>query len=119
MCPPSSRDIIDERRGSAGTALREAVVADRRVRRLIVARLARPAQHQRHPIDDQRLDDARDEPLAEPDDVEIAVQVTRECDQRASVVVAIAIEGAIERVLHGVLHRTRQQNDDQRGQQPR
>ena len=53
----------------------EAVVADRGE----VARpVARRREHQRHPIDDQRLDDARDQPLAEPDDVEVAVQIARE-----------------------------------------
>ena len=35
-------------------------------------------QHQRHAIDDQRLDDARDEALAEAHDVEVAVQIARE-----------------------------------------
>ena len=95
-------------------ALCEPVVADRReVAEALVG------EHQRHAIDDERLDDARDEPLAEADDVEVAVQIAREADERAAVVVAIAVEHAIERVLHGFLHRLREQHDDDRGEQPR
>ena len=105
----------DERARQARHRLREAVVADRgEVARL---RRRRRREHQRHAIDDQRLDDARDQPLAEADDVEVAVQVAREGDERAAVVVAIAIEHAVERVLHRLLHRLRQQHDDQRREQ--
>ncbi len=74
-------------------------------------------EHQRHAIDDERFDDARDQPLAEPHDVEVAVQIAGEADQRAPVVVAIAIEHAVERILHRLFHRLRQQHDDHRRQQ--
>ena len=71
-------------------------------------------EHQRHPVDDQRFDDARDQPLAESDDVEIAVQIAREADERAAIVVAIAIEHAIQRVLHRLLDRLRKQHHHDR-----
>ena len=103
--------MIDDWRASAGTGCEKP-------KSPIGAEIARPlvGEHQRHPVDDQRLDDARDEALAEADDVEVAVEIAREADQRAPVVVAVAIEHAIERVLHRVLHRPGQQHDDQRGQ---
>ena len=56
-------------------------------------------EHQRHAIDEQRLDDARHQPLGQAVQIEVAVQVAREADQRAAVVVAVAIERAVERVL--------------------
>ena len=74
-------------------------------------------EHQRHPIDEQRLDDARHEALGQTVEIEVAVQVAREAHQRAAVVVAIAIERAVEHVLHEVLDRRRQQHGDQRRQQ--
>ena len=75
-------------------------------------------QHQRHAIDDQRLDDPRHQALAETDDVEIGVEIPREADQGASVVVAVAVEQPIQRVLQRLLHRLRQQHDD-RGREHR
>ena len=102
------------RRGSqeARHRLREPVVANRaEITRLLVG------QHQRHPVHDERFDDARDEPLAETDDVEVGVQVAREGDERAAVVVAIAVEHAVERVLDGLLHRPREEHDNQRCKQ--
>ena len=74
-------------------------------------------QQQRHALDDERLDDAGDQPLAEADDVEVRVQVARERDQRAPVVVPVAVEHPVERVLHRLLDRLRQQDDYHRRQQ--
>ena len=54
-------------------------------------------QHQRHPIDDERLHDAVDEPLAQAEQIEVAVQVAREADERPAIVVAIAVVDAVER----------------------
>ena len=77
---------------------------------------SRPAgdrrQQQRHAIDHQRLRDAVHEPLAQPEEIEVAVQIAREADQRAAVVVAIAVVDAVEPGLDRVLHRARQQHDD-------
>ena len=73
-------------------------------------------EHQRHLIDDQRLDHARDEPLAEPHDVEVAVQIPRETNQRAAIVVAVAVEDTVQRILHRLLDRLREQHHDHRGQ---
>ena len=124
---PGGGDRIVERDGVAGVEprhqrrgarqprhrLHESEVADRAE----VARARSSAQHQRHAIDDQRFDDARDQPLAETDDVEVAVQIAGERDQRAAIVVAVAVEHAIERVLHRFLDRLRQQHDDHRREQ--
>ena len=74
-------------------------------------------EHQRHPIDEQRLHDARNEPIGEPVQIEIAVQVAGEADERTPIVVAIAIERAIEQRLHGVLDRRREQDGHERGEQ--
>ena len=63
---------------------------------------------------DERLADAGDEPLAEPIEIEVAVQVARKPDERAPIVVFVAVERAIERVLNRALHRTEQQHDDDR-----
>ena len=90
----------------------EAVVANR-----VEVAGAIVREHQRHPVDDQRLDHARDQPLAEADDVEIAVQLAGERDQRAAIVVAIAVEHPIDGGVHRFFHRLRQQHDDNRGQQ--
>ena len=106
-----------ERRDGSGQRPAECpVVANRREVAGSVARLAR-REHQRHPIDHERFDDARDQPLAEADDVEVAVQIARERDERAAVVVAVAVERPVERVLHRFLDRARQQDDDRRRQQ--
>ena len=74
-------------------------------------------EHQRHPVDHQRLDHARDQALTEADHVEIAVQLAGERDQRAAIVVAIAVEHPIDGGVHPFFHRLRQQHDDNRGQQ--
>ena len=74
-------------------------------------------QQQRHAIDDQRFRDAVHEPLAQPEEIEVAVQIAREADQRAAVVVAIAVVDAVEPGLNRVLHRPRQQHHDQRREQ--
>ena len=50
-------------------------------------------------------------------EVEVAVQVAGEADQRATIVVAIAIEGAVEQVLNEVLDRRRQHDGDENRQQ--
>ena len=65
-------------------------------------------EHQRHAIDQQRLDDARDQSLGEAAQIEVAIEIAREAEQRTPIVVAIAIERAIEHVLHERLHRRRQ-----------
>jgi hypothetical protein len=74
-------------------------------------------QHQRHAIDEQRLHHARHEPLGQPVQIEVAVQVAREADQCPAVVVAIAVEGAIERGLYEFLDGRRKQHRHQRGQE--
>ena len=122
---PRGGDRIVERHGAAGIEARderrgarerrhglaEAEVADRH-------EVARPlvGHHQRHAIDDQRLDDARDEALAEAQEVEVAVEVAREPDERPAIVVAVAVEDPVERVLHRVPHRARQQHDHDGGE---
>jgi hypothetical protein len=53
-------------------------------------------EEQRHAIDDERLHHAVHEPLAEAEEVEIAVQIAGESDEGAAVVVAIAVVDAIE-----------------------
>ena len=58
-----------------------------------------------------------DEPLAQAEQIEIAVQIAREADERAAVVVAIAVVHAVEPGLDRVLHRPRQQHDDERREQ--
>ena len=120
------RNRIVERDGMAGVearqqrraagqprhAIAEPVVADRReIAGAIVG------EHQRHPLDHQRFDDARNQPLAETHHVQVAVQLAREGHERAAVVVAIAVEHAIERVLHRLLHRLRQQHHHDRRHQ--
>ena len=74
-------------------------------------------EHQRHAIDEQRFDDARDETLGQAMQIEVAVEVARKADQRAAVVVAIAIERAVEHVLHDVLDRRRKQQRHERRQE--
>ena len=72
---------------------------------------------QHHAIDEQRLHDARDEPLGQPVEIEVGVEVAREPDERPAVVVAIAVERAVEPGLNGVLHRAGEQHHHRRGQQ--
>ena len=74
-------------------------------------------EHQRHAIDHQRFGDAMHEPLAQALQIEVAVQIAREADQRAAVVIAVAVVDLVEAGLDRVLHRARQQHDDQRRQQ--
>ena len=73
-------------------------------------------QHQRHPFDEQRLGDAAHEALAQAEQIEIAVEVAREADERAAVVVAVAVVDAVEAGLNRVLDRTRQQHQHHRRQ---
>ena len=73
-------------------------------------------EQERHPIDQQRFHDARHQPLGEPVQVEVAVEIARKPQQRAAVVVSIAIERAVEHVLHERLDRRRQEHGDQRRQ---
>src|SRR5206468_11179134 len=84
------RRLSAERRHRLG----EAKIADR-------CKIARPlvGEHERHAIDDERLDDARDEALAEANDIEIAVEIAREADERTPVVVAGAVEDPDAAVL--------------------
>ena len=74
-------------------------------------------QQQRHAIDDERLQDAMDEPLAEAQQVEIAVQVARKADERAPVVVAVAVIHPVETGLDRVLDRPGEQDDNERREQ--
>ncbi len=55
-----------------------------------------------------------DQPLAEPEQIEVAVQITREADERAPVIVTVAIVDAIEAGLDGVLDRPGEQHHDGR-----
>ena len=73
-------------------------------------------QHQGHAVDQQRLGDAPHQALAQPEQVQVAVEVAREADERAAVVVAIAVVHAIEAGLDRVLHRPRQQHQHHRRQ---
>ena len=91
---------------------REAGGADRlEVGRVLIA------EQQDHAVHQERLGDPRDEPLAQAIEIEVAVQIAREADERAAIVVAIAIERPIERRLDGVLHRAREQDDHERREQ--
>ena len=74
-------------------------------------------QHQRHAIDQQRLDHSRNEPLRESMEVEVAVQVAREPYERAAIVVPITIERPIEQILNEILDRRRQHHGDEDRQQ--
>ena len=75
------------------------------------------SEHQRHAIDQQRLGDAVDEALAETQQIEIAVEVAGEADERPPIVVAVTVVDAVEPGLDGVLDRAGQQHDHQRGEQ--
>ena len=77
--------------------------------------------HQRHPIDHERLVNPRDEPIAKPIEIEVAVQVASERDQRSTIVVPITIERPIDRRLHRLFDGPGQQDHDdggQKGDQP-
>ena len=98
-----SRAPTSDARGSAGGCAAEPDVRDRH--ELPVAPGRDRRQQQRHAIDDERLHDAVDEPLAQAEQIEVAVQIAREADERAAVVVAIAVVHAVEAGLDRVLHR--------------
>ena len=115
--------IVERQRHSAGEARGELRMAAETGHREVAESLrpnhfvvARPFvdEQQRHAIDDERLANARDEPLAETIEIEVAVQIAREADERAAVVVLVAIERAVERILDGALHRAEQQHDHDR-----
>ena len=74
-------------------------------------------EQQRHAVDEQRLHDAVHQPFAQPEEIEVAVQIAREAHERAAIVVAIAVVHAIEPRLNGVLQRPREQHHHQRGEQ--
>ena len=74
-------------------------------------------EQQRHAIDEQRLHDPVHQPLAQAEEIEIAVQVAGESDEGAAVVVAIAVIDAIEPCLNGVLQRPAEQHDHERREQ--
>src|SRR5215471_138594 len=50
-------------------------------------------------------------------DVEVAVQIASESEERPAIVVAVAIKNAVERVLHGLSDRLGDQDDNQRREQ--
>ncbi len=52
----------------------------------------------------ERLRHAGHQPLAEAVEIEVGIQVARESDQRATVIVAVAVERPIERRLESILH---------------
>ena len=64
-----------------------------------------------------RFTDARNQPIGQAIEVEVAVELARKRDQRAAIVVAVAIERAVDRVLHPSFTGLRQQNHDHRGQE--
>ena len=99
-----------------GVERRQGAQEPDRARRHEVARrlVADRRQQQAHAIEDQRVDDAIDQPLAEPLQVEVGVQLSGERHEGAAVVIAIAVVGAIEQRLDGVLDQRRQQHHDQR-----
>ena len=82
-----------------------------------VGRNRHRSEHEGHAVHEQRLGDAVDQALAQAQQIEIAVEVAREADERAAIVVAIAVVDAVKRRLDGVFHGARQQDDDERGQQ--
>ena len=110
----------DEPRGDLGSLGQERrLAAEAGVRdrdELRVAARGDGRQHQRHPVDQERLGDATHEPFAQPEEIQIAVEVSREADERAAVVVAIAVVHAIESGLDRVLDRPRQQDQHHRRQ---
>ena len=112
---PLAEPVADARRG---VDRRQRLGEADRLRRHVAPRrpVADRREQQRHALETERLHDPSDQPLAEPLQLEIAVQVARKADERAPIVVAIAVVGAIERHLDGVLHQRREQHDDQRGE---
>ena len=99
------------RRGETGRRALEALVADD----FEVAGIGR--QQKRHAIQLDGLAHAGDQPVGQPVQVEVAVQLPGETDQRAAIVVAIAVEGAVDGLLQAVLHRLGEQDHDDRGQE--
>ena len=73
-------------------------------------------RHQAQPVDDQRVLDAGEQALGQPIEVEIGVQLAGEADQRAAVVVAVAVEHPLDRALHAVLHRAGEQQHHHGGE---
>ena len=70
-----------------------------------------------HAIELDGFAHARHHALGQAIEVEVAVQLAREADQRAAIVVAIAIEGTVDRILQAVLHRLGQQHHHHRGEE--
>ncbi len=123
---PVGRDVVVQRNdgpgGETGTQRGGALEAHRRIRqpgRPNRRELLRPllGQEQRHPIDQQRLRDPNDDPIAEPVQIEVGTQVAGEPDQRPPIVVPVAVERAVERGLDGVLQRPGDQHHHDRRQQ--
>ena len=84
---------------------------------LPVAACRHRRQQQRHPIDDERFHHAVDEPLAQTEQVEVAVQIAREADEGPPIVVPIAVVHAVEAGLDRILHGPREEHHDERRQQ--
>ena len=74
-------------------------------------------EQQHHPVEPERLYNPADQPLAQPLEVQIRVQIAREPGQGATIVEPLAIVGAVEHRLNGSLDRPRQQHHDRRRQQ--
>ena len=72
---------------------------------------------ERHAIELDGLAHARHQAFGEAIEVEVAVQLAREADERLAIVVAIAIERAVDRLLQPVLHRLGQQDHDDGGEE--
>ncbi len=68
-------------------------------------------------IDLDGFADARHQALGEPVEHDVGIQVAGEADQRAAVVVPVAVERAIDAPLQAVLDRLGQQNHDDRGEE--
>ncbi len=112
---PAADPVADARGGVERRQRTEE--ADRAGRHEVARRLVGDrGQQQTHAIEDQRVDDAIDEALAQPLQVEVGVQLAGKGDQGAPVVVAIAVVGAVEQRLDRVLDERRQQHHDQRGE---
>ena len=93
--PRSGASPTSDARVSARRRVGEAGVRDRD--EVAVALADDRREHQRHAIDEQRLGDAVTRRSLRRMQVEIAVEVAGEADERAAIVVAIAVVDAIER----------------------
>ena len=85
------------------------------VQRVEVADLR--GQHERHGVDLDRLAHPGHQALGQSVEHDVGVQVAGKADQRAAVVVAIAVERAVDATLQAVLDGLGQQNHDDGGEE--